>query len=79
MAYDNEERLPSSGLVLLYRLGGLVGRGLLLLTFYLLFMPVGMLVRWLGGDPLHRTLDASSGSYYQPSKVRAGKHMDKQY
>ena len=44
---------------------------LVLGTLYgLLIVPVGLLRRWLGGDPLKRSYDAAAASYWAPCEPR---------
>lgn len=63
-------RWLAPGRALAQRLGALVGRGLtvLLLTpiFYLLFGGVGLVLRWLGRDPLALRIDPAASSYWVP-------------
>ncbi|MCY2991852.1 MAG: SxtJ family membrane protein [Planctomycetota bacterium] len=40
----------------------------LLVLFYGLFLPIGLLLRLLGRDPLDRKFDAQASSYWQPKK-----------
>jgi len=56
-----------------------VGRILLTIIFFVIFMPLGFLMRILNRDPLSRKLDPGAKSYYQPSKERTPNHMDKPY
>jgi hypothetical protein len=56
-----------------------IGKVLLVLAFYGLFMPAGFVMRLLRGDPLHRQFDDAADSYYQASKQRADDHMNRPY
>jgi len=47
-------------------IGWLVGELLLLAIFLLVFWPIGLVRRWLGGAPLDRRFDRDTDSYWQP-------------
>ena len=46
--------------------GAAVQTGLLGLFYYLILTPVGLLLRCLGRDPLHRSWDRACPSYWEP-------------
>lgn len=46
--------------------GGWLTRVFMILFFYVIFTPYGLLVRTLQGDVLKRRFDASAGSYWIP-------------
>ncbi len=45
-------------------LGFVMTRVLLTVVFFLLFMPIGLVMRLLGRDPMHRRPDPSAASYW---------------
>lgn len=47
-------------------IGWVVSELLLLAIFLVVFWPIGVLRRWLGGDPLERRFDREAKSYWQP-------------
>ena len=49
-------------------IGWVVSELTLLVLFYGLFLPIGLLLRLLGRDPLDRKFDAQASSYWQPKK-----------
>ena len=49
------------------------------LVFYAVVTPIGLVMRLLGRDPLHRRLHASVESYRLPRGPRPGKHMLRQF
>ncbi len=49
-------------------IGWVVSELALLALFYGLFLPIGLLLRLLGRDPLDRKFDAQASSYWQPKK-----------
>lgn len=53
-------------------IGCVVSELALLVVFYGVFLPIGLLLRLLGRDPLDRKLDAQARSYWQPKKPPAG-------
>ena len=61
-----------------HALGWLNTRVLLILVFYLLITPMGLLMRLLGKNPLNKT-PASADSYRIQSKPRDKSHMEKPY
>lgn len=53
------------GLILLtFPIGMVVSFALLVALYYLLIMPVGLLFRLAGRDPLHRKFDSTAKSYW---------------
>ena len=53
-------------------IGWVVSELALLVLFYGVFLPIGLLLRLLGRDPLDRKFDAQASSYWQPKKPPAG-------
>jgi hypothetical protein len=49
-----------------YPLGWVVSHVLLILVFCVVLTPIGLLVRLLSHDPLHRQFDPSAASYWMP-------------
>ena len=49
-------------------IGLVVGEAVLLLIFYGLFTPIGLLFRLIGRDALQRRLDPSAKTYWQPKR-----------
>ncbi len=45
-------------------LGFVMTRVILSIVFYLILTPIGLVLRLLGKDPLHRTLDPNAPSYW---------------
>ncbi len=60
-------------------LGWINTRIILGLMFYTVFLAVGLLLRLLGKDPMHRRLDAAAASYRTPSVQRTPDHLEKPY
>jgi hypothetical protein len=54
-------------------------RIILLLLFYALVLPVGLVMKLLRHDPMRRKLDPSVDSYRIDSKAAAREHMEKPY
>lgn len=65
------------------KFGGVLGwintRLLLGLVFYLMFFPLGVIMRLFGWDAMHRKLNANAQSYRVPSKVAARNNMEKPF
>ena len=59
-------------MVLAFPIGWTVSQVMLALMFYGLFMPIGLLFRLLGRDPLHRTRRPGVESYWTPKPAPAG-------
>ena len=57
----------------------IVSRAALIIAYFVIFMPVGFIIRLIDRDPLERKLDPAANTYYRPSRVRAADHMDKPY
>jgi hypothetical protein len=57
------------------------GNNLILFSVVYLFIlsPVGMLMRWLGYDPLQRRYGTHARSYRKPAPPRLPDHMEKPY
>ena len=76
-----------AGLALLYRgwmkFGEIAGwintRVILLLMFYLLLTPVGLIMKVLGFDSMQRKLKPGATSYLVKSKVYEKHHMERPY
>ena len=49
-------------------IGAVVGELALLLIFFGLFLPLGLVFRLMGRDPLERTLDRSAATYWRRKK-----------
>jgi hypothetical protein len=65
-------RYPYLGLSLLtLPIGLVVGELVLLLSFYAVFVPVGLARRLMGRDDLHRSFDRRSSTYWQPKRQPA--------
>lgn len=55
------------GLILVTRpLGLVVGEALLLVLYFLVFTPIGLLSQWVGRDPLTRRFDPHRDTYWRP-------------
>lgn len=65
------------------RIGAVLGwintRILLALCFYVLVFPLGLVMRLLGKDPLHKYLDSNLQTYRQPREGMPRTQMEKQY
>ena len=65
------------------KLGAVLGwintRLLLGLVFYLMFFPLGVMMRLFGWDAMHRKLNADAQSYRIASKVAARNNMEKPF
>jgi len=65
------------------KLGAVLGwintRLLLGLVFYLMFFPLGVMMRLFGWDAMHRKLNANALSYRIASKVAARNNMEKPF
>lgn len=59
--------------VLSRKLGRIVNFVLLGLFFYLFFLPLGLIIRLIGRDPMHRTPDPKAKTYW----TRVTRHTDK--
>jgi hypothetical protein len=54
-----------------FPIGWLVSHLLLAAVFYLLFTPVGLLMRICGYDPMQRRIDRNAESYWKPRPTKA--------
>lgn len=65
------------------RIGAVLGwintRILLALCFYVLVFPLGLVMRLLGKDPLHKYWDSNLQTYRQPREGMPRTQMEKQY
>ncbi|HUT55029.1 MAG TPA: hypothetical protein VM658_16685 [bacterium] len=52
---------------------------LLVAVFYLVFSPIGIILRIMGKDILHQNLDPSAPSYWTPRKPTDPKRAEKQF
>lgn len=77
------DQRPSLATLLLERLLrpvlGLAGRLLLMLFFFCLVTPTGLLLRLLGYDPLRLRDSGKSTSFYEASRKPPSDHMDRPY
>jgi hypothetical protein len=55
--------------VVIYPIGWIISHGLLAMTFYLVIMPIGLMIRLCGYDPLQRELDRSAKTYWTPHNI----------
>lgn len=53
-------------------IGLIVSELAMLLIFVVVFLPIGLVFRLLGRDPLARRLDRQAASYWEPKKPSAG-------
>lgn len=60
-------------------LGFINTRIILGVAFYLVFTPIGTVMRWCGWDPLGRRFDRAAASYRIPREPRPGEHMRQQF
>ena len=60
-------------------LGWINTRIILSLIFYLLFFPVGLVMRLLGKDPMNRQFDSDATTYRVARQPRPGSHMKHQF
>jgi len=60
-------------------LGWLNSRILLGLMYFLVFAPMGVLMRLLGKDPMKRRIDPSTPTYRVARAARDASHMDHQF
>jgi hypothetical protein len=51
-----------------FHVGQVMGRVLLVVFFFLLVTPVGILLRWLGKDLLHLRRNAQRTTYWEPAR-----------
>lgn len=60
-------------------LGWLNSRILLTLLYYLIIVPIGVILRAIGSDPMRRKLDRGAQTYRLPRNKRPPAHMRRQY
>jgi len=60
-------------------LGWINTRIILGVLFYLIVTPVGMVLRWMGKDPMHRRFDPRAATYRLTREVRPASHMRHQF
>lgn len=60
-------------------LGEINSRIILTLIFFGIITPIGVAKRWLGDDPLHRTMDRHAPTYRKAREARPSSHMRRQY
>jgi hypothetical protein len=60
-------------------LGWINTRIILGVVYFAVFLPVGLLLRALHKDPLHREFDASAASYRVPSKSAPNQQMERPF
>jgi len=56
-----------------------IGKTLLIIIFYCVFMPIGFMMRLLDIDPLQCKRKSTTETYYRKSKERSSRHMDNSY
>jgi len=60
-------------------LGWLNSRILLSVVYYMLIVPLGVIRRWAGNDPMRRKFEPSAATYKISRKRRPASHMQRQY
>ena len=60
-------------------LGWVNTRIILAIGFWGIFTPIGLVMRWIGKDPMRRKWDPNAVSYRVNRKSRPGSHMEKQF
>jgi len=60
-------------------LGWINSRIILAILFYLLIVPVGILMRVLGKDPMRRSLNPDADTYRVPSKPPPKQHLERPF
>jgi hypothetical protein len=60
-------------------LGWINTRILLSLVFFLIFLPVALIMRLMGKDPMRRKLDSTEKSYRVESKTPPQNHMERPF
>jgi hypothetical protein len=60
-------------------LGWVNSRILLTVTYYLVILPIGLIRRFGGDDPLRRTYEPDANTYKETRSVRPPSHMRHQY
>ena len=65
------------------KIGGAVGyintRLIMVIVFYLVFFPVGLVMRVMGKDPMRRKHDAAAASYREESKAITPERMERPF
>lgn len=52
---------------------------IMMIVFFGMFMPIGLLMRLSGKDSMERKLDGSANTYRVPSEVRSVKNLEKPF
>ncbi len=60
-------------------MGAIMNRVILALVFFAVMLPLGLVLRLTGHDPLARRFDPEAKSYRVPSRVRPDSSMEKPY
>lgn len=60
-------------------LGWVNTRIVLAVIFYVIFTPMGLVLRWLGQDPMRRRFDRRAATYRLEREVRPASHMRHQF
>jgi len=55
-----------------FPIGFVVSHLLMAAVFYLVVTPIGLMMRWLGRDPMQRTIDREATTYWQPRPPAKG-------
>jgi len=61
------------------RIGNVINAFILSIVFYLVMMPMGLVMRLAGKDPLRLKLDSQAKSYRVESKVNPKSHMERPF
>jgi hypothetical protein len=73
LAYPNALRVPYLVLTLLtFPIGLVIGEVVLFLGYFLVFVPIGLLVRLFGRDELQLRIDPAASTYWQPKAQPKG-------
>ena len=60
-------------------LGWINSRIILSIMFYVLILPVGLILRLFGKDPMHRKFDKNASTYRIPSKNQPKNHLERPF
>jgi len=60
-------------------IGNVINRIILAIVYFVVITPMGLIMRMMDKDPMHRKLDTSMVSYRVISKVRDRDHMERPY
>jgi hypothetical protein len=60
-------------------LGWINSRIILTIIFYFLILPIGIIMRLLGNDPMRRELDEKTSTYRVPSETPPKEQMEKPF